>query len=330
MCYKDEVQKRNAAKLQQKFDEEGVPMFIEKLLFNKKSMLTSINYWYVIKGLLLWLIENNLISKNSISEVTPEDMQNIDASDINMYLKGRESTGISPTTLYTHRNIFSAFWQSMERTPTIPVTANVIQDVAYRGITSVNNLYIKLPKEEELLIMEEKINRKPDKFIRNRNLAILNILKGTGLRKCEIVELELSNLFLNGSPECNIPNIRVMGKGAYYTQEARMVLLDNSTKQTFEKWLEYRTTIEDIVDEKAVFLNKNGKRITEDNITGMFKTYSNGKITPHMIRHWYGTVATQEYGVVFAQQQLGHKNTNITANSYVGAGYGLKEKLESR
>lgn len=330
MCYKDEVQKRNAAKLQQKFNKEGVPMFIEKLLFNKKSMLTSINYWYVIKGLLLWLIENNLISKNSISEVAPEDMQNIDASDINMYLKGRESNGISPTTLYTHRNIFSAFWQSMERTPTIPVTANVIQDVAYRGITSVNNLYIKLPKEEELLIMEEKINRKPDKFIRNRNLAILNILKGTGLRKCEIVELELSNLFLNGSPECNIPNIRVMGKGAYYTQEARMVLLDNSTKQTFEKWLEYRTTIEDIVDAKAVFLNKNGKRITEDNITGMFKTYSNGKITPHMIRHWYGTVATQEYGVVFAQQQLGHKNTNITANSYVGAGYGLKEKLESR
>lgn len=330
MCYKDEVQKRNAAKLQQKFDEEGVPMFIAKLLFNKKSMLTSTNYWYVIKGLLLWLIENKLIDKDNISAIVPEDMQAIDASDINMYLKSRELSGISPTTLYAHRNIFSAFWQSMEKSPTIPVVTNIIQDVAYRGITSVNNLYIKMPKEEDLVAMEEKIKRKPDEFIRNRNLAILNIMKGTGLRKCEIVELELSNLFLDGSPERDIPHIKVMGKGVYYTQAARMILLDDSTKQVFEKWLEYRSTIENIVDERALFLNKNGKRITEDNVTGIFKTYSNGKITPHMIRHWYGTVATQEFGVVFAQQQLGHKSADITTNSYVDAGYGLKEKLASR
>lgn len=330
MCYKDEVQKRNAAKLQHKFDEEGVPMFIAKLLFNKKSMLTSTNYWYVIKGLLLWLIENHLINKDSISEITPEDMQGIDASDINMYLKSRELSGISPTTLYTHRNIFSSFWESMEKSPSIPVTINIIQDVAYRGIVSVNNLYAKMPKEEDLAAMEEKIKRKPDEFIRIRNLAILNIMKGTGLRKCEIVELELSNLFLNGSQERDIPHIKVMGKGVYHTQAARMVLLDDSTKQVFEKWLEYRATIENIVDERAMFLNKNGKRITEDNITGMFKTYSNGKLTPHMIRHWYGTVATQEFGVVFAQQQLGHKSANITTNSYVDASYGLKEKLASR
>lgn len=330
MCYKDEVQKRNAAKLQHKFDEEGVPMFMAKLLFNKKSMLTSTNYWYVIKGLLLWLIENHLINKDSISEITPEDMQGIDASDINMYLKSRELSGISPTTLYAHRNIFSAFWQSMEKSPSIPVSANIVQDVAYRGIASVNNLYVKMPKEEDLAAMEEKIKRKPDEFIRNRNLAILNVMKGTGLRKCEIVELELSNLFLDGSPERDIPHIKVMGKGVYYTQEARMVLLDDSTKQVFEKWLEYRAAIENIADERGVFLNKNGKRITEDNVTGIFKTYSNGKLTPHMIRHWYGTVATQEFGVVFAQQQLGHKSADITTNSYVDASHGLKEKLASR
>lgn len=330
MCYKDEAQKRNAAKLQQKFDEEGVPIFIAKLLFNKKSMLTSISYWYVIKGLLLWLIENHLINKDSISKITPEDIQTIDASDINMYLKSRELGGISPTTLYAHRNIFSSFWDSMEKSPSIPVTINIIQDVAYRGIVSVNNLYVKMPKEEYLAAMEEKIKRKPDEFIRNRNLAILNILKGTGLRKCEIVELELSNLFLNGSPEIDISHIKVMGKGVYHIQAARTVLLSNSIKQTFEEWLEYRSTLENVVDEKAVFLNKNGKRITEDNITDIFKTYSNGKLTPHMIRHWYGTVATQEFGVVFAQQQLGHKSADITTNSYVDASYGLKEKLARR
>lgn len=32
--------------------------------------------------------------------------------------------------------------------------------------------------------------------------------------------------------------------------------------------------MENIIDDKAVFLNKNGKRLSEDNIKSMFKTYS--------------------------------------------------------
>lgn len=46
-----------------------------------------------------------------------------------------------------------------------------------------------------------------------------------------------------------------------------------------------------------------------------------------MIRHWYGTVTTEKYGAAFAQQQLGHKNVNITVNTYVDGGYGIREKL---
>jgi len=82
-----------------------------------------------------------------------------------------------------------------------------------------------------------------------------------------------------------------------------------------------------IIDDKAVFLNKTGKRMQESDIRAMFKVYSSAKLTPHMIRHWYGTITTEKYGVAFAQQQLGHKNVNITVNTYVDGGYGIREKL---
>lgn len=65
----------------------------------------------------------------------------------------------------------------------------------------------------------------------------------------------------------------------------------------------------------------------ESDVRAIFKVYSCKKLTSHMIRHWYGTVTTEKYGAAFAQQQLGHKNVNITVNTYVDGGYGIREKL---
>lgn len=327
MCYKEEVQKRNAEKLQRKLEEENVPRFIQNYLTNKRSMLGALNNWSAIRGLLMWLINKKIINKNSIGEIKPEDMVYIEAADINRYLTTRETSGISPTTLYTHKNIFSGFWRSMVNSPNVPVSVNIISDVAYSGMESNNNFYMKMPSQAELDEMENNIKKKHDDFVRERNLIVFEILKGTGLRECELTELEFSSLFLDGSEGCDMPHIMVVGKGKYRIQEGRRVILTGSIKKAFEDWLEIRENVENIVDEKAIFLNKNGKRLSEDNIQSMFKTYSKSNLTPHQLRHWYSTMAAKEFGVVFAQQQLGHKKSNITTNTYIDGSYGLKDKL---
>ena len=93
-----------------------------------------------------------------------------------------------------------------------------------------------------------------------------------------------------------------------------------------KEWIEFRGKLENVIDKNAVFLNKNGKRFTEDNIQAMFKTYGNG-VTPHMIRHWYATVIANTGNIVFAQQQLGHKSSNTTINNYANGAYGMKDIL---
>lgn len=328
MCYKDEVQKKNAEKLQRKLDEDNVPMFIQLYFLNRKSKLGALNYYSAIKNLLQWLIDKSMIQKNSISEIVQSDMKYIESAYINMYLEEKQSEGISATTLNTRKNIFRSFWKAMVNSPSVPVNCNIIENVAYEGLDSGYNRYTKMPSKDNLEEMRENIikKKKNDDFVRERNLLILAILMNTGLRECELVELEFSSLFLNGNGIEKSPHIRVMGKGIYRSEKARNVLLNKTARDAFLKWLEVRNTI-NIIDDKAVFLNKTGKRIQESDIRAMFKVYSGKKLTPHMIRHWYGTITTEKYGATFAQQQMGHKNVNITVNTYVDGGYGIREKL---
>ncbi len=158
--------------------------------------------------------------------------------------------------------------------------------------------------------------------MRIRNLIILRVLKGTGLRESELAGLEISDLYLDEE----MPYIKIIGKGKYRAREARTVYLTGDATKAIKEWLAFRSGIDNIIDDKAVFLNKNGKRLTEDNIKSMFKTYGNG-IIPHMIRHWYATVMANTGNIVFAQQQLGHTSQNTTINNYANGAYGMKDVL---
>ncbi len=67
MCYKEEVQKRNAEKLQKKFDEDNVPEFIRRYFINIKSKAGAINYWIAIKDFIYGMINNSRIKKEKVS-----------------------------------------------------------------------------------------------------------------------------------------------------------------------------------------------------------------------------------------------------------------------
>ena len=178
-----------------------------------------------------------------------------------------------------------------------------------------------------MIEMIEKIKQKKDAFVRERNLVIVRILKGTGLRESELAGLDLKDLHLENSK----PYITVMGKGVYYTQDAEPVLVSKDAKSAFEEWLKIRSEAENIIDDKAVFINKNGKRLSERNIYDIFKNYSKEKITPHMMRHLYATVLYQESGhdAAFVQEQLRHSDVNTTLGTYAAGDSRSYEVLEN-
>nr|DAF44861.1 MAG TPA: SITE SPECIFIC RECOMBINASE XERD [Siphoviridae sp. ctCIv11] len=325
MCYKIEVQNKNAEKLNRKLDELNLPIYMRKYFTVKiESKAGALNYLGVIVDLLNWFIEDKLIDKTNISDIEPSDFTDIMAEDITLYLKTKEQNGMSPTTLETRKHMISSFWDYMSRVKGTEIKDKFFKDVTYKGIPSGDNLTKKLPTEKQLNDMEEKIMWKKDIPIRNRNIAIFRVLRGTGIRESELAGLDLSDLHLDEE----MPYITILGKGVYREMQNRMVYLSGSALKALSEWLEYRNTLDNIVDKEAVFINKNGTRTTERNIKQIFENYGNG-ITPHMMRHYYASIMNRNGNLAFVQQQLGHSSVNTTVNNYANGAVGMKTVLEN-
>lgn len=330
MCYKIEVQNKNAEKLNKKLEELNAPLFLRDYLNELESKNGALNYLVAIKDFLQWLIENNIINKKLISEIEVSDFNDLRPQNISSYLRYKETNGMSPTTTETRKNIIKSFIQDIYsyRECLLREVYSNIEDfykmIKYKGIPSGNNLIKKLPTEKQLNDMEEKIMWKKDIPVRNRNIAIFRVLRGTGIRESELAGLDLSDLHLKEE----MPYITILGKGVYREMQNRSVYLSGSALKALRDWLEYRLTLNNIIDTEAVFINKNGTRTTEKNIKQIFKNYGNG-ITAHMMRHYYATVMNQNGNLAFVQQQLGHSSVKTTVKNYANGAVGMKNVLES-
>ncbi len=339
MCYKVEKQKKNAEKLEDKLNEINAPGFLREYLEELVSKSSSLHYFIVINDFLTWLIDNKIIEKNSISEMNVSDFNDLRPQNISAYLRYKESNGMSPATTEVRKNVIKSFIKNIfsYRECTLRDIYNGrVEDfnklIKYKGIPSNNNLIRKLPSEQQLKDIEGKILWKKDDVVRNRNIAIFRLLKGSGIRELELAGLDLQDLHLDGDTShidlSGMPYIMVLPKGHQREEEKRIVYITKSATDALKEWLEFRKTLTNIVDQNAVFVNKNGMRTTEETVKSIFKNYGNG-ITPHMMRHYYASMMSSNGNIVFAQQQLGHRSMSTTINNYANGSVGMKEVLES-
>ena len=311
--------------MQRKFEEDNIPVFIRDYFYNLNSEAGKLNYFSIIISMLNWIIEHKRIVCQSISEITESDINSLSKTDVIVYLETLITNGTSPSTINTKKNVLSSFWSHLVDEGICD--KNIIHSIPKSKFKIKKKNNAKVPLPEDMMEMMEKIKKKKDDFVRERNLMIVRVLKGTGIRESELAGLDLKDLHLDDSK----PYIIVMGKGVYYTQDAESVLVSKDAKLAFEEWLDIRNKVENIIDDDAVFINKNGKRLSEDNIQAIFRNYSGGKITPHMMRHLYATVLYQESGhdAAFVQEQLRHSDVNTTLGTYAAGDSRSYEVLEN-
>lgn len=146
-----------------------------------------------------------------------------------------------------------------------------------------------------------------------RDLALLTLLLGTGIRVSECVGLNTSDVdFKNGG-------IRIHRKGGkevtvYFGIEVEQALLD---------YLEEREhIIPESGHEDALFLSLQLKRISVRSVENLVKKYAKivtplKKITPHKLRSTYGTNLYRETGDIYlVADVLGHADVNTTKKHY--------------
>ena len=147
---------------------------------------------------------------------------------------------------------------------------------------------------------------------RLRDVAILTLLLGTGIRVSECVGLDLDDI------DFKEKGLRVHRKGGY---EA-IVYFGDEVEEALQDYLEARRQIlPKEGHEKALFLSLQNRRITVRAVENLVKKYTRtvtGKnITPHKLRSTYGTSLYRETGDIYlVADVLGHKDINTTRRHY--------------
>ena len=146
-----------------------------------------------------------------------------------------------------------------------------------------------------------------------RDLAMMSLLLGTGIRVSECVGLNINDVDLD---TCGARVYRKGGKESviYFSDEVRDVL---------ENYLNEREMIDAVPgNEDALFLSMQRKRINVRSVENLVKKYAKlvtplKKITPHKLRSTYGTSLYRETGDIYlVASVLGHNDVNTTRKHY--------------
>lgn len=316
MCYKEERHRKITIQLEEKLKD--VPDFISDFFDRYKSAATKNCNWGYIRDLLQWLIDKDYIKKNSISEVVTEDMNQVASNYIIKYLNELKS-GISRRknsldSICTKKNVFSAFWNYLFLNKY--VDDNIIRHIpSHLYKSEITQKEVKIPTEDQL---ERFICNLHDgnnnEFDIIRNIAIVKLILGSGIRSEELINLDVGHLHLYEEK----PYIMVLGKGKI--EQYDKVFISPDAKTYLQDYLKSREIFVrgNNVNDNALFLSNEKRRISKTVITNLFKKYSDGEINPHMLRHWVGTkLYEQTNDIVLVQKQLRHSSLETAAKYYV-------------
>lgn len=142
-----------------------------------------------------------------------------------------------------------------------------------------------------------------------RNKTIIEVLFSCGLRVSELVNLRLSNLYLEED------FVRVMGKGS----KERLVPISSKAIRELKYWFVDRNLMKiQQGEEDYVFLNRRGKHLTRTMILIMLKRQAvaagiTKTISPHTLRHSFATELLKGGADLRAiQAMLGHESIGTT------------------
>ena len=206
------------------------------------------------------------------------------------YIAKEKERGISDNTLEGYREIFSAYFNWLQR-----------ESLIERNPTA-NLGTIKVPKKTKMIYSDVELERLRQHCHNPRDIAIMSFLGATGCRISEATALNRDSVDLQ-----NLQCI-VHGKG----NKERMVFLDAVTGMQLSDYLDSRTD-----GSEALFVGKGGKRLQPGGVRAMLCKLAEDAgvehVHPHKFRRTLATNLTR-HGMPIQEvaQILGHEKLDTT------------------
>ena len=326
MNYHDKKNAENTLKLRELL--KTLPHFCRDFFLGIKdttSTRTRLAYAYDLRMFFEYLHENHPRFMNTEpTEFEVEWLDDVKALDITEYLdylsyyeKGDEAITNDERgkqrKLASLRSFYKFFFNSEI------ITKNPA------ALVSMPKLHkkeiIRLDPDEVALLLDhvengDQMSKQQAKFhekTKTRDLALITLLLGTGIRVSECVGLDIKDVDFKNN------GILIRRKGGY---EA-VVYFGEEVETALKDYLRERNSIiPESGHEDALFLSMQNKRLSVRAVEKLVKKYASTvtslkKITPHKLRSTYGTSLYRETGDIYlVADVLGHSDVNTTKKHY--------------
>ena len=147
-----------------------------------------------------------------------------------------------------------------------------------------------------------------DEVFRLRDMALLELLYGSGLRISEALGLDVNDI------RPSTMHVRVMGKGS----KERIVPLSDTCAVALTRWFAVRDSVPPVHGERAAFLGRRGKRLDRRQAARILEAHAKEAgivqhLSPHDLRHSFATHMLEGGADLRAVQELlGHSRISTT------------------
>ncbi|MBD3723300.1 MAG: tyrosine-type recombinase/integrase [Flavobacteriaceae bacterium] len=185
-------------------------------------------------------------------------------------------------------------------------------------IISVNPLVkhksLKVSKKVQVSFSEKEVNdlfdfnNFPNDFEGIRDRLVVEIFYTTGVRKSELIDLQLHNV------DFELNQMKVLGK----RNKERVIPILISTKKLILEYLNFRNQLEIIKDHKVLILSKKGNKLSQSFVYRLINYYFSGvsqkvKKSPHVLRHTFAThLLNNGADLNSVKELLGHASLSST------------------
>ncbi len=326
MNYHDKKNAENMVKLREL--QKSLPAFCREFFLGIKdttSTRTRLAYAYDLRLFFEYLHENHpTFAKTDIPEFELKWLDEVKALDITEYLDylsyyEKDNEAITndergkQRKLASLRSFYKFFFNSelIEKNPAALVSMPKLH----------KKEIIRLDPDEVALLLEhvengDQMSKQEARFhekTKVRDLALITLLLGTGIRVSECVGLDIKDVDFKNN------GILIRRKGGY---EA-VVYFGPEVEKALQDYLRQRNSIiPESGHEGALFLSLQNKRLTVRAVEKLVKKYASAvtslkKITPHKLRSTYGTSLYRETGDIYlVADVLGHSDVNTTKKHY--------------
>ena len=325
--YREHTDTENILKLRQVLST--LPAFCKdyfRAIDSTTTTKTRISYAYDIRIFFQFLLDENPAFKNyamtDFSVAVLDQIKAVDLEEYMEYLKVYQNGDKTETNgerglkrkISALRSFYAYYYkrEMIHSNPTVLINVPKIHDKSI----------IRLDTDEVALLLDyiehcgDSLTGQKRVYYektKERDLAIVTLLLGTGIRVSECVGLDIEDVDFKNN------GIKVTRKGG----NEMVVYFGEEVEKALKRYLEVRAGITPLAGhEHALFYSAQRKRMGVQAVENMVKKYSRQitttkKITPHKLRSTYGTALYQETGDIYlVADVLGHKDVNTTKKHY--------------